>query len=145
VAAKIFQIIGVVAVVIFVPVFILLLRFLGKSLKKVNKSFGTRRSEMRKNLSSTLSGLDDAQTQIEALSATTDNVREGMRAASGAADRFLAFVKSNTFQRGVPVALWTVLAVAGITRGLTPVKPKKKKKKPTPIPPPSWELENEKK
>jgi hypothetical protein len=68
-----------------------------------------------------------------------------MQSAIGALDGLVSFLKSKTFQMSVPVALWTMLAVAGITRGLAPVKPKKKKKKPTPIPPPSWELENDKK
>jgi hypothetical protein len=143
VAAKIFEIIAIVAIVISIPLLVLLFRSLSKSLKKLNKSMGGRRTEIRKNLSSTLTGLDDAQGQIDAMSAVTANVERGMQAAIGAADRFLAFVKSRTFQRGVPVTLWTVLAVVGITRGLTPVKPKKKKKKPTPIPPPSWEQENQ--
>ena len=142
-AVKIFEIIGVVAIVIFVPIFVLLFRFLSKSLKKANKSLWTRRSEIRNNLSSTLKGLDGAQGQIEALSAMTANVSSGMQSAIGAADKLIAFVKSNAFQRGIPVALWTMLAVVGITRGLAPIKPKKKKKKPTPIPPPSWELESD--
>jgi len=142
-AAKIFEIIGVIAILIFVPVFILLLRFLGKSLKKANKSMAARRSEIRGNLSSTSKGLDNAQGQIDALSGVTTAVSSGMQSAVAAVDKFLAFVKSNTFQRGVPVALWTMLAVVGITRGLAPVKPKKKKKKPTIIPPPSWEQKRE--
>jgi methyl-accepting chemotaxis protein len=143
-AAKIFEIIGLIAILIFVPVFILLLRFLGRSLKRANKSLGARRSEIRGNLSSTIKGLDSAQGQIDALSGMTATVSSGMQSAIGAVDRFLAFVKSNTFQRGIPVALWTMMAVAGITRGLTPVKLKKKKKKPTPVPPPSWEQKRDK-
>jgi hypothetical protein len=142
VAAKIFEIIAIVAIVICIPILILLFRLSSKSLRKLNKSMGGRRVEIRKNLSSSLMGLDDAQGQIDALSAVTANVEKGMRAAMGTADKFLAFVKSKTFQRGVPVTLWTILAVVGITRGLTPVKPKKKKKKPSAIPPPSWEQEN---
>jgi hypothetical protein len=69
-AAKIFEIIGLIAILIFVPVFILLLRFLGRSLKRANKSLGARRSEIRGNLSSTIKGLDSAQGQIDALSGT---------------------------------------------------------------------------
>ena len=144
-AAKIFEIIGVVAIVIFIPIFVLIFHFLGKFLKKVNKSIGTSRSGIRNNISSTMTGLDGAKVQIEALTATTTAVSSGMRSAIGSADKLVAFLKSNAFQMGIPVALWTILAVVGLTRGLTPVKPKKKKNKPTPIPPPSWELESDNK
>ena len=57
----------------------------------------------------------------------------------GAADKLVAFVRSDVFQVGVPVVLWFFLVAVTIPRLLVGGK---KKKKPTPIPPPSWELES---
>ncbi len=140
-AAKIFQIIGIVGILIATFLFIVILHFLRKGLKKANKSLGGGRSEVRKELTSSLKGLDGAQEQLEALSAMTASVKAGMQSGIGAAERFVAFVKSDVFQVGVPVVLWFLLLVFTIPRALSAGK-KKKKKKPTPIPPPSWELED---
>jgi hypothetical protein len=141
VAAKIFQIIGIVGILIAAFLVVVILHFLRKGLKKANQALGTGRREVRKDLTSSLKGLDDAQGQLEAFSVMTDTVKAGMGSAIGAADKLVAFVRSDVFQVGVPVVLWFFLVAVTIPRVLLGGK-KKKKKKPTPIPPPSWELES---
>ncbi len=140
-AAKIFQVIGIVGILIASLLVIVVLYFLRKGLKKANQSLGGGRSEVRKELASSLKGLDGAQEQLEALSAVTESVKAGMRSGIGAADRLVAFVKSDAFQVGVPMAMWLLLIVVTIPRAVSGGK-KKIKKKPTPIPPPSWELQD---
>lgn len=140
-AARIFQIIGIVGILIASFLVIVILHFLRKGLKKANKSLGGGRSGVRKELTSSLKGLEGAQEQLAALSAMTESVKAGMQSSIGAADRFVTFVKSDVFQIGVPVVLWFLLLVFTIPRAISAGK-KKKKKKPTPIPPPSWELED---
>jgi hypothetical protein len=141
-AARIFQIIGIVGILIAGFLVIIILHFLRKGLKKANKSLGGGRSEVRRELASSLKGLDGAQEQLEALSEVTASIKAGMLSGIGVADRVVAFVKSDAFQVGVPVAMWFLLLVFTFPRALAASKKKPKKKKKTPIPPPSWELED---
>lgn len=140
-AARIFQIIGIVGILIAGFLVIIILHFLRKGLKKANKSLGGGRSEVRRELASSLKGLDGAQEQLEALSEVTASVKAGMLSGIGVADRVVAFVRSDAFQVGVPVAMWFLLLVFTFPRVLAASRKKPKKKK-TPIPPPSWELED---
>jgi hypothetical protein len=141
-AARIFQIIGIVGILIAGFLVIIILHFLRKGLKKANKSLGGGRSEVRRELASSLKGLDGAQEQLEALSEVTASVKAGMLSGIDVADRVVAFVKSDAFQVGVPVAMWVLLLVFTVPRALAASKKKPKKKKKIPIPPPSWELED---
>lgn len=139
-AATIFEIIGVIAILLGVLIVIAVFFFMNKGLKSLNKVLGARKGDISKDLRLSMDGLNDAQGQIDALAAMTDGVKAGMQSAIRAADTLVALVKSNAFQVGVPAVMWVLLVFIAIPRALFPLKKnKKKKKKITPIPPPSWE------
>jgi len=136
-AAKVFQIIGAVIIVLSVLIAVAVFYFLNKGLKKVNKVLKDNRGDVSKDLLTGLDGLKEAEGQLEVVTAVTETVKAGMRSGIAAADKLVVFVKSSAFQMGVPVAMWVMLVFVAIPRALLPRK--KKKKKATPIPPPSWE------
>jgi ABC-type thiamine transport system substrate-binding protein len=136
-AAKVFEIIGAAAIILSVLIAVAVLYFLNKILKKVNKVLGERKGDVSKDLQMGLDGLKGAQGQIETVSAMTKVAKAGMRSTVSAADKLVAFVKTEAFQTGVPVVMWVMLVFVALPRALFPRK--KKKKKVTPIPPPSWE------
>lgn len=137
-AAKVFQIIGIVALVVSIPTCFLILFYAGKLLKEINRSLGERAGGIRKQVDSSLSGIDAAQSQLEAVSGVTASVTAGMEKAIEAADKAVAFLKSGAFQAGLPAAIWVLFLAVTIPRSL---RRHKKKSKAKPIPPPSWERE----
>lgn len=137
-AAKVFQIIGAVIIVLSVLIAVAVFYFLNKGLKKVNKVLRDHRGDVSKDLLIGLDGLKEAEGQLEVVTAATETVKAGMRSGIAGADKLVVLVKSSAFQMGVPVAMWVMLVFVAIPRALLPRK-KKKKKKATPIPPPSWE------
>jgi hypothetical protein len=139
-AAKVFQIIGIVALVLFIPISFIILYMAGKFLKKVNRSLAGRARDVRKQVDASLSGMDTAQDQIAALSTVNASVRAGMDKALEAADKAVGFLKSTAFQAGLPAVIWVAFLAVTLPRGLIRLK-KKKKSKIEPIPPPSWEEE----
>lgn len=139
-AAKVFQIIGIVALVLFVPIGVIVLYMAGRLLKKVNRSLRERAGGIRKQVDASLSGIDAAQDQLAALSTVSASVKAGMDKAIEAADKAVGFLKSAAFQAGLPAAIWVIFLAVTLPRGLVKRR-KKKKSKVEPIPPPSWEKE----
>ena len=139
-AAKVFQIIGIVALVLFIPTSFIILYMAGKSLKKVNRSLVGRAGDMRKQVDASLSGIDAAQGQLAAFSTVGASVKDGMDKAIAAADKTVGFLKSTAFQAGLPAVVWILFLAVTLPRGLVKLK-KKKKSKVKPIPPPSWKNE----
>ena len=137
-AAKVFEIIAVAAIILFGLVLIVALRFLAKFLKRHNKSMISRAGEVRRQFDSSIVGIDSAQGQIEAMAAMTGAVRAGMDSAIAVADSAVSFLESRTFQVGLPALLWFLLLVIALPRGLRSHWPRIMKIR-EPIPPPSWE------
>lgn len=137
-AAKVFQVIAIVAIILFGLIFAVALRFLGKFLKRHNKGMVSRASEVRKQFDSSMGGIDNAQVQIEAMAAATGAVRAGMDGAIAVADSAVSFLESRAFQVGLPMVLWFLLLVIAVPRGLR-VRWTRLIPRPAPIPPPSWE------
>ncbi len=137
VVARVFEIIGIVAIILLGLITVAVLYFLNKGLKKLNGITRSGHSEIGRELRVSLSGLDGAQGQLDQISAATEATRAGMKSALSAADAALAFLKSNVFQVGVPVCMWLLLLAVTVPRSLAGSK--KKKKKVEPIPPPSWQ------
>ena len=135
-AAKVFEIIGAVIIVLSMLIAVAVFYFLNKGLKKVNMVLKDHRGDVSKDLLIGLDGLKEAEGQLELVTAVTETVKVGMRSGIAAAEKLVLFVKSSAFQMGVPVAMWVMLVFVAIPRALLP---RKKKKKATPIPPPSWE------
>jgi hypothetical protein len=136
-AAKVFQIIGIVALVLFIPIASIALYMAGKLLKKVNRSLGERAGGIRKQVTASLGEIDAAQDQLEAFSAVAASVKVGMNKAIEAADKAVGFLKSGAFQAGLPAAILVLFLAVTLPRGLR--MRKKKKSRIKPIPPPSWE------
>lgn len=136
-AAKIFEIIAVVAIILFGLVFAIALRFLAKFLKRHNKGMLTRAGEVRKQFDASIGNVDNAQGQIQAMADMTGAVRAGMDSAIAVADRAVSFLESRPFQLGLPALLWFLLLVIALPRGLRLRRPPKRE--PKVIPPPSWE------
>jgi len=142
--AKIFEVIGALAIILFGIILIALLFFIGKGLKKLNRMIADHRAGITRNLDVSLGGIQEAQVQIDALSVLTSTVRTGLGSALSGADMMVSFLKSSVFQTGLPVLLWMGLIAVTMPRALFGSLKKKKKTSSTkPIPPPSWELENE--
>ncbi|HEY5531733.1 MAG TPA: hypothetical protein VIK22_07000 [Candidatus Anoxymicrobiaceae bacterium] len=142
--AKIFEVIGALAIILFGIILIALLFFIGKGLKKLNRMIADHRAGITRNLDVSLGGIQEAQVQIDALSVLTSTVRTGLGSALSGADMMVSFLKSSVFQTGLPVLLWMGLIAVTMPRALFGSLKKKKKISSTkPIPPPSWELENE--
>jgi len=137
VAAKVFQIIGIVVLALSVFLFIFVLPMVARFLKKMNSTLSAKAGVIGGQVKVSLAGIDTAQGQLEAVSAVTASVKSGMAAAISTSDRVITFLKSGVFQAGLPVLTWILLLAIALPRGLR--KRKKKKKKVTPIPPPSWE------
>jgi len=134
-AAKVFEIIAVVAIILFALIFAVALRFLSKFLKRHNKGMLTRAGEMRKQFDASIGGVDNAQVQIAAMAEMTGAVRAGMDAAIGVADTAVSFLESRAFQIGLPALLWFLLVAIALPRGLR----RASRSEPNVIPPPSWE------
>ncbi len=142
--AKIFEVIGALAIILFGIILIALLFFVGKGLKKLNRMIADHRAGITRNLDVSLGGIQEAQVQIDALAVLTSTVRTGLGSALSGADVMVSFLKSSVFQTGLPVLLWMGLIAVTMPRALFGSLKKKKNKSPIkPIPPPSWELENE--
>lgn len=139
-AAKVFEVIGIVALVLLIPTAFVILYMAGKSLKKVNLSLVGRAGDMRKQVEASLSGMDTAQGQLAAFSTVSTSVKAGVDKAIEAADKAVGFLKSTAFQVGLPAAIWVLFLAVTLPRGLIRRK-KKKKSEVKPIPPPSWEKE----
>ncbi len=140
--AKIFEVIGALAIILFGIILIVLLFFIGKGLKKLNRMIADHRAGITRNLDVSLGGVQEAQVQIDALSVMTSTVRTGLGSALSGADVMVSFLKSSVFQTGLPVLLCIGLIAVTMPRALFG-NLKKKKSSTKPIPPPSWELENE--
>ena len=139
-AAKVFEVIGIVSLVLLIPTAFVILYMAGKSLKKVNLSLVGRAGDMRKQVEASLSGMDTAQGQLAAFSTVSTSVKAGVDKAIEAADKAVGFLKSTAFQVGLPAAIWVLFLSVTLPRGLIRRK-KKKKSEVKPIPPPSWEKE----
>lgn len=139
-AAKVFEVIGIVSLVLLIPTAFVILYMAGKSLKKVNLSLVGRAGDMRKQVEASLSGMDTAQGQLAAFSTVSTSVKAGVDKAIEAADKAVGFLKSTAFQVGLPAAIWVLFLAVTLPRGLIRRK-KKKKSEVKPIPPPSWEKE----
>lgn len=142
-AAKVFQVIGVVFIILFTLVFVVALPFLSKFLKKLNRSLGDRGRVVRDQMRSTLTNIETAQDEIRSVSAMTEAVRGTMDSAIKTADGAVAFLKSSAFQVGVPLAVWTLFLLIAVPRGIRWRRLKKKRTGPKPIPPPSWTDEDD--
>ena len=138
-AAKVFQIIGTVFVILFTVVLIVILPVLARLLKRLNKSFGKRRTDLSGQMRTSISSIEGAQGQIEAIGAMTGAVKAGMASAIALADRVVVFLRSSTFQVGLPLVMWFLLLALAVPRGLLGIK-KRRKSRREPIPPPSWQL-----
>jgi len=139
-AGTIFEIIGIIAIILFGLIMLAILFFMGKGIKHLNKILGSRRGEVSKDLVTSLKSLQQAQDQLEAVSIMTATVKDGMSAAIGITDKAVDFLKSDAFQVGLPLTFWFLLVAVAVPRGFLGKK-KHKKKKTGPIPPASWELE----
>ena len=139
-AAKVFQIIGIVVIIITVLISVLILPFLSRLLKRLNKALSAGRPDIAREMSQSLHEIEAAQGQIEAVTAMTESVKSGMQAAIGVADKVVEFLESGVFQVGLPVLLWFLILVTSIIRGLQWGR-KGKESTIAPIPPPSWEAE----
>lgn len=135
-AAKVFQIVGIIVLAVSIFLFIFLLPALARILKKTNSSLAGKARLVGDQMRSSINGMDAAQDQIKAASEITASVKAGMSASIRSADRALGFLNSRPFQAGVPILLWVLLFAIALPRGLRKLKKKKKIK---PIPPPSWE------
>lgn len=140
-AAKVFQIIGIVVLVIGIILVALILPIISKLLKKANRAIASNRSQINMQMRSSMEEMENAEVQMQALADMTSSVKQGIDAAVDAADRAVHFLESNTFQIGFPVVIWIAILFTTITRGLFWRRQKKKAKGVTPIPPPSWEQE----
>lgn len=136
----VFQVIGVISIFLAALVVIIVFYFLNKGLRHLNSVLDSRRKEIGRDLRTSLEGLDEAQGQIEALSAATAGVRAGMDSAISAADTAVSFLRSSAFQIGVPAAMWLLLVLIAIPRALRSPARKKSVKV---IPPPSWQADLE--
>lgn len=136
--ARVFQIIAITAILLGTLMFAAIFFFLGKFLKSVNKTFVGRGREISGQMKASMDEMDSAQEQLKAFGAVTSQVRGGMDTAIVYADRTVSFLKSNTFQLGLPLALWFLLLVVTIPRGIRAQRVRKRVKA-KPIPPPSWE------
>jgi len=139
-AAKVFEIIGIVALVLFIPIYLITMYMAGKWLKKVNRSLVGRSGEIRKQMDASLSGMDTALDQLVSFSTVSASVKAGVDKAIEGADKAVRFLNSTAFQAGLPAVIWVLFLAVMLPRGLI-MRNKKKKVKVKPIPPPSWEKE----
>lgn len=137
--AKIFQVIGVIAIILVSLVVILVFYFLNKGLRHLNETIGSGRAGIGRELRTSMEGLDDARDQLGQISAATEAARAGMDSAIAAADTVLMFLQSKPFQVGVPVVMWLALLAFTLPRSLA----RHRKKKREVIPPPSWQAADE--
>jgi hypothetical protein len=138
-AATIFEIIGVIAIIVAVLVAILVLPFLSRALKRFNKSGAQRARDLREQVTSSMSDVDEAQKQLDAFTAVSEGLRTGMTQAIEVADGAVTFLESRAFQVGLPAALWFLLLAIALPRGLRGSRVKMVRRRV--IPPPSWEAE----
>lgn len=142
-AAKVFQIIGIVAIILGTLVFAVVFFFIGKLLKSFNKTFVGKGRDITGQMRESMKEMDIAQDQLAAFDVVATQVKAGMDSAIGVADRAVGFLRSNAFQVGLPVVFWVLFLMVAVPRGLFRRPKKKQKKEVKPIPPPSWEAQPE--
>lgn len=133
------KIAGIVAIVLGALIWVVLLPMIARALKKLNKGLSERARGLRGQVDASVSQIEEAQSQIQALAAATEVARAGVKSAIGTADRVVGFLQSGTFQIGLPIVLWFGLLVVAIPRAIVGVR--RRKPRIVPIPPPSWEQE----
>ena len=136
VIARIFQIVGALAILMALFIVIVVLNFLNKGLKGLNKAIESGRGTVRKDLTSSIEGLETAQVQLGAVTSLTEGARAGVAASLDLSDRLLDFLRSGTFQFGVPLLFMLWILFLAAPRALFRRKRRRKSKA---IPPPSWE------
>ena len=138
--ATVFEIIAVVAIVLAVFIACFVLPISARYLKKTYKSLRPVSRGLRDQVGTSITGIDAAQVQLDAFAQATSGIKAGMDSALRGADKAVSFLRSNTFQVGLPVTLWVLFLVVALPRGLRrPAKKKARKKEP--VPPSSWERE----
>ena len=133
-----FQIIGIIAVFLFTGLFAIIFLLIGGGLKRLNRSMGRRRREVREEIDRSLLEIEQADQQIKSIEVLSQSVRAAMESAIGLADRTVAFLESAVFQVGVPAVLWTLFLVVALPRAARHGRKRGKRKKREPVPPESW-------
>jgi predicted PurR-regulated permease PerM len=139
VTITILRIFAIVVIILGALAGVFILRFLARFLKKQNKSFSERARDVRKQVSTSIEGIDTAQEQIAAIASMTEAVQAGMVKTLEAADRTVGFLESRAFQIGLPAVLWFLLLVVALPRGLARRTPKTESRPRRVILPPSRE------
>lgn len=137
------SIIATVFIILFGLIFFLVLFFMNKGLKALNRGFKGAGGDVTKQFGESIEGMDAAQDQLEELSVLTDAAKVGVRSAIGFAEHVVAFLRSDAFQVGLPVAIWVGWLVVAVPRVLVFGRTRRKRIVFEPVPPPSWEEEED--
>ncbi|MFH1150601.1 MAG: hypothetical protein V1748_09035 [Actinomycetota bacterium] len=135
------RILGIVAIVLGTLIWVAVLPFMARALKKLNKSLSERARGVRGQVDTSVAQIEEAQAQIQALAAGTELARASIESAIASADRVVGFLQSGTFQVGLPIVLWFGLLVVAIPRAIVGVR--RRRTRIVLIPPPSWEQETD--
>lgn len=136
-AATIFEIIASIFIVLFLFLLIIILPVISSLLKNVNRSFASTRRDVKKQMSESISEMEDVEREIDSLKVVTGQFKSVLDSVLEALDLAIDFFNSRGFKWGLIGSIWFLFASISFPRGLhrrKVVKPKKKV-----IPPPSWE------
>jgi hypothetical protein len=135
----VWEILGIIGVLLLLIVSVIVLPLLGHLLKSLNKGLVTRGPDFKKQVNDSMIEIQDVDKEIEALAAATRGAKLGMDKALVTADRVLGFLNSKLFQLGLPAVLWVLFFLVAVPRAWR-ATPKIFNWKPVqPIPPPSWQ------
>ncbi len=134
--AKILQIVGALAILLALFIVIVVLYFLNKGLKGLNRTIESGKGAVRKDLASSIEGLETAQVQLGSVMSLTEGVKAGVSASLALSDRLLVFLRSRTFQVGVPLLFMLWILLLATPRALFRKRLRRRRKA---IPPPSWQ------
>jgi len=135
-AARIFEIIGAVVVLIVLIIMAFILPIIARLLKGINKTLCERESDITGKIGLSMTTIDEADEQIEVFDAITSGIKASMKSAIGFSERVVSFLRSKGFQVGLSIAIWSFFFFIALPRALVEHGKKKQRK---PIPPPSWE------
>ncbi|MDD5447799.1 MAG: hypothetical protein PHO53_01340 [Actinomycetota bacterium] len=118
VVAKVFEILGTIVIVVFTILAIFLLPALSRFLKNLNLGLGQRAGNINALLGNSAKEVEGAEDQVKALKGATSSISLAMNKAVSLADKSLAFLESNAFQRGFPLVVCLGISTAILWRGV---------------------------